>query len=119
MSVISSTLWLQLHHVMMVPMMYRLVWQVVQEFSDVKKKKYLVVGCTTNPGDCERFSSQLPNNVKVLYNPEFIAQGSIVSDLKHIDMVLLGVDEEETDTVRDIEDLYRKIQTTRSPLFVQ
>ena len=90
------------------------VWQVVQEFSDVKKKKYLVVGCTTNPGDCERFSSQLPNNVKVLYNPEFIAQGSIVSDLKQADMVLLGVDEEEIDTIRDIEDLYRKIQTTRA-----
>ena len=90
------------------------VWQVVQEFSNVKTKKYLVVGCTTNPGDCQRFSSQLPNNVKVLYNPEFIAQGSIVSDLKKADMVLLGVDEEESGLVRDIEDLYKKIQTTRA-----
>ena len=31
---------------------------------------------------------------EVLYNPEFIAQGSIVSDLKQADMVLLGVDQE-------------------------
>ena len=53
------------------------VWQVVQEFSDVKKRKYLVIGCTTNPGDCDQFSSQLPSNVKVMYNPEFNAQGSI------------------------------------------
>jgi nucleotide sugar dehydrogenase len=90
------------------------VWQVVQEFSDVEDKKYLVVGCTTNPGDCDQFTSQLPSNVKVLYNPEFIAQGSIVSDLKKADMVLLGVDGEESDLIRNIEDIYRKIQTTRA-----
>ena len=92
------------------------VWQVVSEFVDVEKRKYLVIGCTTNPGDCDNFQKQVPRNVKVLYNPEFIAQGSIVSDLKKADMVLLGVNqnEEHSDMVREIEDIYRKIQTTRS-----
>jgi len=92
------------------------VWQVVEEFADVQKRKHLVIGCTTNPGDCDNFKKQLPSNVKVFYNPEFIAQGSIVSDLKKADMVLLGIDqnEEHSDVVRGIEDLYRKIQTTRS-----
>ena len=92
------------------------VWQVVEEFSDVKKIKYLVIGCTTNPGDCENFQKQLPHNVKVFYNPEFIAQGSIVSDLKKADMVLLGVNqnEENSDVIRNIEDIYRKIQVTRA-----
>ena len=92
------------------------VWQVIEEFADVEKKKHLVIGCTTNPGDCDNFKKQLPSNVKVFYNPEFIAQGSIVSDLKKADMVLLGIDqnEEHSDMVREIEDLYRKIQTTRS-----
>ena len=92
------------------------VWQVVEEFADVQKRKHLVIGCTTNPGDCDNFQKQLPSNVKVFYNPEFIAQGSIVSDLKKADMVLLGIDqnEEHSDVVRGIEDLYRKIQTTRS-----
>ena len=42
--------------VMMVLMMYRSVWRWYRRLQDVKKKKYLVVGCTTNPGDCERFS---------------------------------------------------------------
>ena len=92
------------------------VWNVVEDFKNVTKKKYFVVGCTTNPGDCDLFQKQVPTNVKVLYNPEFIAQGSIVSDLKRADMVLLGVDQEfENDsTVNDIRELYRRIQTTRA-----
>ena len=92
------------------------VWQVVSEFADITKKKYLVIGCPTNPGDCDNFQKQVPNNVKVMYNPEFIAQGSIVSDLRKADMVLLGVNQEDDlyNITREIDDLYRKIQTTRA-----
>ena len=68
------------------------VWSVIEDFQDVTAVKYFVVGCTTNPGDCESFKKQLPRNIKVFYNPEFIAQGSIVNDLRHADMVLLGSD---------------------------
>ena len=32
------------------------VWQVVSEFSDIKSRKYLVIGCATNPGDCDQFT---------------------------------------------------------------
>ena len=53
--------------------------------------KSLVVGCTTNPGDCETFQRRLNDDgVDVYYNPEFIAQGSIVKDLINADMVLIG-----------------------------
>ena len=90
------------------------VWNVVEDFKEVTKKKYFVVGCTTNPGDCDLFKAQLPNNIKVMYNPEFIAQGSIVSDLKQADMVLLGVDFDDTDVVQSIKKLYERIQTTRA-----
>ena len=92
------------------------VWQVVHDFQDVTKKKYFVVGCTTNPGDCDNFRKQLPSNVKVFYNPEFIAQGSIVNDLRTADMVLLGVDPfaDNDNVVSDIRKLYEKIQTTRA-----
>ena len=92
------------------------VWSVVEDFKDVTKKKYFVVGCTTNPGDCNLFQKQVPSNVRVLYNPEFIAQGSIISDLKHADMVLLGVDGDESEIAKDIKDIYRKIQTSRAIL---
>ena len=90
------------------------VWNVVEDFKNVTKKKYFVVGCTTNPGDCNLFQKQVPSNVKVMYNPEFIAQGSIISDLKKADMVLLGVDGEETEVVKDIKELYKKIQISRA-----
>ena len=71
------------------------VWEVVedikQEMSSIANyPKSFVVGCTTNPGDCDKFKDALPESVDVYYNPEFIAQGSIVDDLRHADMVLLG-----------------------------
>ena len=91
------------------------VWDVVTDLKDVTKKKYFVVGCTTNPGDCDAFQKYLPRNVHVMYNPEFIAQGSIISDLKQADMVLLGVETTMEDhVVDDIRTLYKKIQTTRA-----
>jgi UDPglucose 6-dehydrogenase len=92
------------------------VWQVVEDFQDVKSVKYFVVGCTTNPGDCDNFKKQLPSNVKVFYNPEFIAQGSIINDLRTADMVLLGADpfSDNDRIISDIRKLYEKIQTTRA-----
>jgi len=91
------------------------VWNVVEDLKDVTKTKYFVVGCTTNPGDCDAFQKYLPRNIHVMYNPEFIAQGSIISDLKQADMVLLGVESTMEDhVVDDIRTLYRKIQTTRA-----
>lgn len=92
------------------------VWQVIDDFQDVTTKKYFVVGCTTNPGDCDNFRKQLPSNVKVFYNPEFIAQGSIINDLRTADMVLLGADPfaDNDNVISDIRKLYEKIQTTRA-----
>lgn len=92
------------------------VWRVVDDFRDVTTKKYFVVGCTTNPGDCDNFRKQLPSNVKVFYNPEFIAQGSIINDLRTADMVLLGADPfaDNDKVISDIRKLYEKIQTTRA-----
>jgi UDPglucose 6-dehydrogenase len=72
--------------------------------------KILVVGCTTNPGDCQRIQDTLRGRgVHVLYNPEFIAQGSILRDLQHADMVLIG---SENQAVMDrYSAIYNDIQT--------
>ena len=67
-------------------------------------RKTFVVGCTTNPGDCDKFAEQLPG-MKVYYNPEFIAQGAIINGLLKADMVLVGGDYD-----KDIADLYYRIQ---------
>ena len=67
-------------------------------------RKTFVVGCTTNPGDCDKFAEQLPG-MKVYYNPEFIAQGAIINGLLKADMVLVGGEYD-----RNIVDLYYRIQ---------
>ena len=90
------------------------VWQVVDDFKNSSLKlngKTLVVGCTTNPGDCEKFAEQLDYfGVEVFYNPEFIAQGSIVRDLRQADMVLIGGN--NSLIYADLCELYHKIQET-------
>jgi nucleotide sugar dehydrogenase len=90
------------------------VWNVVNNIitSGVRDKK-LIVGCTTNPGDCAKFQEELDDcGWKVFYNPEFIAQGSIIKDLRHADMVLIGGDENEFETINELRKLYKLIQTT-------
>jgi nucleotide sugar dehydrogenase len=90
------------------------VWRVVNDVQNANfsvKGKTLVVGCTTNPGDCDNFQSQLADyGVDVFYNPEFIAQGSIIRDLQRADMVLIGG--HNCDTYGSLCQMYHKIQIT-------
>ena len=87
------------------------VYRVIGDFQQIDgmlNGKSLVVGCTTNPGDCDEFQKRLEiGGVGVYYNPEFIAQGSIVKDLRHADMVLVGGNGKHTDVLNEI---YEKIQ---------
>ena len=88
------------------------VWKVVEDIKDemngvANYPKSFVVGCTTNPGDCDQFKDALPESVDVYYNPEFIAQGSIVDDLRHADMVLLGGQGKHSG---ELKHLYYRIQ---------
>ena len=83
---------------------------VVNDFESTTGKIF-VVGCTTNPGDCERFQKKL-DGVKVFYNPEFIAQGSIIKGLCEADMVLVGGDYEAHEEHNAIYQIYEAIQTT-------
>ena len=89
------------------------VWDVVQDIKKVKKVqgKAFVVGCTTNPGDCKEFQKELDKfGVDVFYNPEFIAQGTIIKDLRTADMVLIGG--KRNDTYDQLCEIYNRIQET-------
>jgi len=56
-----------------------------------KNRKDLVINCTTFPGYTDYLQTKLkPYNYFVSYNPEFIAQGSIIEDQKNSDNVLIG-----------------------------
>ncbi|MED5270012.1 MAG: nucleotide sugar dehydrogenase, partial [Pseudomonadota bacterium] len=91
------------------------VWKVVEDLKKAGKKntdgKAFIVGCTTNPGDCAKFQKELNDlNIDVFYNPEFIAQGTIIKDLRRADMVLIGGKSNET--YDNLCELYNKIQET-------
>jgi len=89
--------------------------RVVQDIADCEfdiSGKILVIGCTTNPGDCQRVQDRLRGqHISVLYNPEFIAQGSIIRDLQHADMVLIGG--EDPGVISAYQLLYDDIQVIR------
>ena len=77
------------------------VWKVVQDLQNSNTEgKSFVVGCTTNPGDCDEFQKML--DMDVYYNPEFIAQGSIIKDLQNADMVLLGGKGKHLDALKEL-----------------
>ena len=76
--------------------------------------KILIIGCTTNPGDCQRIQDRLrERGIRVLYNPEFIAQGSIIQDLENADMVLIGG--EDLAAIDQCRLIYDKIQLNKNP----
>ena len=87
------------------------IWNVVKDFQNADfpvNGKSLVVGCTTNPGDCQKFQDELTSyGVDVFYNPEFIAQGSIIKDLQTADMVLIGG---RGNHLYELTEIYLKIQ---------
>ena len=87
------------------------VWKVIDDFKDIPillDEKSLVIGCTTNPGDCNDFQEALKDTgIDIFYNPEFIAQGSIIRDLQNADMVLLGGNGNHKS---ELSQIYEKIQ---------
>jgi len=53
----------------------------------------IMVGCTTLPGFCAGYSERLAAlNYELIYSPSFIAQGSIIQNLQHPDILLFGSD---------------------------
>ena len=91
----------------------RVVADVTESDFDISGK-ILVIGCTTNPGDCQSIQNQLRSrHVSVLYNPEFIAQGTILRDLEAADMVLIGG--EDAEVIARYQTVYDQIQPDRQP----
>lgn len=75
----------------------------------------LVIGSTVMPGYTETVIKRLDGlNYSVLYNPEFIAQGSILKDLLHPDQVLIG--EKESEIGNRLVSLYQRFLKSK-PIF--
>ena len=76
-------------------------------------RKHFVVCCTTMPGYCDSIKERmLALNYEVSYNPEFIAQGTIIKNQAQPDMVLIGESSVEAGDL--LEEIYIK-HTTNDP----
>ncbi len=82
--------------------------------SNVPFQVDLVINATTMPGYCETLQQRLSETpFRISYNPEFIAQGSIIRDQQHPDQVLIGeADESSGDR---IESVYRRMCPSQPP----
>lgn len=71
-------------------------------------RKILVINSTTMPGYCDTIVDRLNAlNYDLIYNPEFIAQGSIISDQRNPDQVLIGAKNEVS--ANEVKTVYDKL----------
>lgn len=70
--------------------------------------KHLIIGATTMPGYCNELQKDLEAyNYTVSYNPEFIAQGSIIKNQQFPDQILIG--EANAAVGNEIEAIFNQI----------
>lgn len=87
----------------------------IKSFGFQDQKKHLVVCCTTMPMYCDSIRESLEKlNFTVSYNPEFIAQGTILRDQDRPDMVLIGESDVEAGDM--IQEVYEN-STSNEPTF--
>lgn len=73
-----------------------------------ERRKDLIINSTTFPGYCDSVQKKLNDlNYFVSYNPEFIAQGSIIQDQLNCDSVLIGQSDNYSGNL--IEYIYTKM----------
>ena len=94
-------------------------------FGKQPTRKDLIINCTTFPGYCNTLQEKLKEyNYFVSYNPEFIAQGTIIKDQINCDNVLIGeADKYAGDLITNIyksivesNPIYNKMDVTEAEL---
>lgn len=83
------------------------------------KNKHIIICCTIFPGYIRNIASLLLKdceNISISYNPEFIAQGKIISDFENPDIVLIGQGSPEAGD--QLESIYRKT-CKNNPIFAR
>lgn len=82
-----------------------------------EETRHIVIGCTTMPGYCDSIAEKLePYNYTVSYNPEFIAQGSIIRDQQNPDQILIGEGDVETTAI--LREIYGKMCSSQPEIHV-
>ncbi len=77
--------------------------------------KHIIINSTCMPGYCNSIKEKLEYlNYTLTYNPEFIAQGTIIKDQQHPDQVLIGSSNPQTGLF--IQNIYSKL-CVNNPIF--
>jgi nucleotide sugar dehydrogenase len=88
--------------------------EVIGPFED---EKSFIICSTTMPGYCKTVHDRLGKiNCKVSYNPEFIAQGSIINNQKYPDIVLIG--SEDLELAECLSDIYKQMCENNPKIYV-
>ena len=75
-----------------------------------------VITSTVFPGTCERLHNEYGHRLRIVYNPTFIALGSVVRNLTKPDMLLYGVDQEDDITL--VNDIWETVVAASSPALI-
>lgn len=97
---------------------HKAIDDIVEELVQCGKREKnvtLVIGSTVMPGYTQEVAQRLsPLNYNLIYNPEFIAQGSILNDLIQPDQVLIGEVDQATGDI--LVEIYKQFLVS-SPTF--
>jgi len=86
------------------------------ELGHQSDQKHLVISSNVNPGYSDTVSDRLqPYNWIVTYNPEMIAQGTIMRNQAYPDCVYIGADNEQA--ANEVEEVYAKMCLNQPSIF--
>ncbi len=92
------------------------VVQSLFNFGRQKKQKSLIINCNVNPGYTESVRKKLLRlNFKTSFNPEWVAQGTIVKDQSNPDLIVIG--EHDKKEGNKIEKIYKKMCLNNPPFY--
>jgi nucleotide sugar dehydrogenase len=76
-------------------------------FGKVEDKKIIIINSTVTPEFCNYLLNKIQNyNYDICYNPSFIAQGTIISNIINPEFIIIGAD---NDIHEEIIEIHRKV----------
>jgi UDPglucose 6-dehydrogenase len=83
-----------------------------KEIDELDEEKIVVIISTVLPGTIEKYIKPiLSNNIKLSYNPFFIAMGTTIDDFLDPEFVLLGID--DLDAAEKLKEFYKTLHDKR------
>jgi UDPglucose 6-dehydrogenase len=90
---------------------------LIKQTPDDGVVRHIIIGSTVMPGYCDALAQKVISfGYTITYNPEFIAQGTIIRDQQNPDQILIG--EGHPDATTMLKEVYDKICTSSPAIHV-